>query len=154
MLKDVENLLGLELWDYSDCMVPYTQYSDVSKMSIQKCYDILKDYLHSDDVENEECYVEMRMEIDKLKISIPNDIFQKIVEFIDKEIDPIIYESDKVFASLYTEEYGFMDGAGVFHIKGEEEFKQILGKHIEIMIGIENKLDEFAVSELAPILSK
>lgn len=153
-LKKLEDLLGIELWDYSDCKIPYVKYSESCKRSIQKCYDILKDYLHSDEVENESNYAQMRLEIDKHKISIPDDIFKQIINFIDEKIEPIIYDYEKVFASLHTEEYGYTDDSGVFHVKGEKEFIQILGKRIQIIMDIEGQLDEFVMKVLSPILTE
>lgn len=153
-LKNVEDLLGIKLWNYSDCRFPSIQYSEQCKHNTQKCYILLKDYLNSEDVEDESYYIKVRFEIDKLKIAIPDNIFSQIIEFIDKEIKPIIYNPEEVFASLYTEKYGVMGNDGTFHIKDESALYQILGKHIEIIIDIEKKLDEFALTVLSPVLSK
>lgn len=152
-LNDLENLIGVKLWNYKNPKISHPPYSQTCQNSISECYSILKHYVNSDNAEDEEHYLSMRLEIETLKLALPTELFNKIITFIESEISPLVYEQDTIFASMYSEEYGFVDDNGIFNIKGEDEFIQMIGKYIQVMIGVEEKLEAFSVQEFFPILS-
>ena len=151
-LKAIEELFGISFWNYSDYQSPYNSCSDFSKKSTQKCYQIIKKYLQSWDLENESRLVKMVGKIDKLRVSIPPDIYKKIQKFITEEIDALTYDYENIFSAMYNEEYGFFDEDHVFHIKGEKEFNQMLGEYLKVVHNVETRLDEFAMKELSPVI--
>lgn len=157
-IKQLEEIFGVslrrEVDDYNEDEERKLmgKHSDFVKKQIHLAYREIKDYLHSEDIEDEDIYIKMRNRLDYLKISIPKDIYGKIVDFADEYLEPIIYENDKVFANFYTEDIGHMGDDGSFHIDTKEQFLKLYGRFIEVIINIENKFDEFAMNELYPIL--
>lgn len=129
-----------------------TNYSDFVKSNIKKCYDLMMDYLNSDYYEEEDVYCKMRAEMRKYRIGIPENLFAKIEECADMYLDPIIYDHANFFAELYTEDMGYFDEEGIFHLKDEASTLKHLGLFLEKMTSIQNEIENFAMRELYPIL--
>lgn len=150
-LKAIEELLGVQFWSDNNLQIPTVQYSDITKQNIQKCFSIIKNYLESWEVEDESRYAEMTVAIDRLKVAIPKDIFDKIMDFIKCEIAPLVYEHDTIFSSMYKEEYGHYDENHVFVIK-DGKLNKVLEEYLKIVMDVEKRFDEFSTKELSPIL--
>lgn len=156
-LKNLEKLFGVSL-EIADTKkekgdtVMGNRYSDFVKRQIMECYTLMKDYLRSENVEDENTYCEMRSEMDKRKIAIPKSVYEKITNFANEHLDPIIYDEKNTFASLYTEDIGYYDKKGVFHTRSEEKTIEFCGRFLDILLKIEQELDDFAMKELYPIL--
>ena len=48
--------------------------SDFNKTAIFKCYVLMKDYLHDEDMEQEECFAQMCTMIEMQRVAIPDTI--------------------------------------------------------------------------------
>ena len=78
---------------------------------------------------------------------LPKDIYNKIEEFIEDEILPLIYDMD-YFSFLKDRIYGSYDEDGHFIISGEYSLETIISKkhsHIEDLL---EKLSVFVYEEL------
>lgn len=156
VIKELEELLGMNLLTYIEIDEMEDRddsYSDFVKKNIFECYSLMKNYLHSDDIEEEETYCIMRFELEKKRISIPKHIFKKISDFADEYLDPIIYDYDNLFKECYASDIGYYEN-DVFHIYTEEGTMKHIGRFFNKIIEIENKLDDFAMNELYYILIK
>lgn len=157
VVERLEELLGAKLTTCKESVVNEERketkmYSDFVKTNIKKCYDMMMDYLLSDDVDNEEVYCSMRMEIGKMSVCIPDEIYSKITEFVDNNLEPIIYDHDNYFSELYTEEIGYYDEEHRFCMKDENATRKFLGLYLQKIFEIKTNLEQFGKKELYPIL--
>lgn len=156
-LKQLEALLNVRLTksveaDVTEEVVMAGTYSNFVKENIKKAYELIADYLMSEEVEDENAYCEMLAEVEKLEIAIPKEIYVKIKNFIDMYVDQIIYDTDEFFADMHTEEFGYWDDEHCFHLKNEDATLKFCCMFMEKLLDIRNKLQEFAMKELYPIL--
>lgn len=126
--------------------------SNVNKCAVFKAYDLMKNYLHDDNIEDVECFNKMWREVEKLKILIPTDIYAKISEFMDSYLAPIVYERKKTYANCYTDDIGFYNDDGMWEIKSDEAFRLLVRNFMLKNLEIEEALDNFAVNVLQPYL--
>lgn len=126
--------------------------TDFNKQAIHSCYMLMKDYLHSDEVENEDCFAEMCAEVGKYKIAIPEEIYEAIQKCIDEYLAPIVYEYHDTFAKCFTDDIGFWEDDGVWHVRDEEGMKRTCMYFIMTIIEIEERVDKFAMETLYPVL--
>ncbi len=126
--------------------------SDVTRNAIFNAYCLMKDYLYQGDVEDEECFCDMRYEVEKLKMLIPDCLFKEIDEFIDETLAPIVYDHDTVFADCMTDDIGYFDEDGSFHIHDEETMTKFAMNFHKVIYEIGQELDEFAMKTMRPYL--
>ena len=126
--------------------------NEFSKKAIFKCYVLMKDYLHDDEVESESCFGKMFQEIDKMKIAIPESIYKKITQFMDEWLAPIVYERETCFPTFYSDEVGFYNADGKWEIRDEDGMKKICKEFLLKLLETEDELDSFAMEELYPLL--
>lgn len=152
--KDLEKIFGVtfDREVNSNKEEGYTM-NDFVRQKIFECYNLMKDYVRSEEVESEDAYCEMRYQLEKKKIAIPQEIFAKIASFADVELGKIIYDYENTFAATKTDELGYIDEDGCFNYSDEEAtFKGII-LSLDIILKIERKLDNFGEEELSPILT-
>ena len=160
VIAELENLLGIpegELGrrENKQDMNNEKQHmglSDYNKEAIHKCYILMKTYLHDDDVEDEDCFSKMYEEVEKNRIAIPAEIYIQIKECIDELLAPIVYEHDDVFYRCYTDDLGHVGDDGSFHINDEEALKKTIMYHMMTLVEIEEKVDQFAMEHLYPVM--
>lgn len=159
MVRDLEKLLGIECDSLSfetkkeeTPKMEVKVLSDVNKRAIFKIYELMKDYLHSDDVDDEDCFSHMWSEVEKHSILVPDELYTKISDFMDNNLAPIIYEREKTYAACYTDEIGHYNDKGIWEVESEEALKKMCMNFMLKNIEIENALDEFAQKELKPYL--
>ena len=126
--------------------------TDFNKQAIHSCYMLMKDYIHSDDVESEDCFADMCAEVEKYKIAIPEEIYAAIQKCIDECLAPIIYEERDTFARCYTDDIGFFTDDGVWQTRDEEGTKKFCMYFMLTLTEIEQKVDMFAMETLHPVL--
>lgn len=125
-------------------------YSDFTKMHILECYNIMMDYLHSDDVEFEKAYVDMYTELSKHEMAIPTEIYQKIEDFCEAHLAPIVYAPEMVFADGYAAAEMTENGL-VCHTP--EQTMAVMANFCTVLLQIEEKLRKFGKEELQLILT-
>lgn len=151
-LEKIEEVLGMKFWESEEETSKKIQCSELGKENLQKCYELLKDHIASMEVESEQRLADLSLEIDKLKFAIPTEIYEKIRGFIEQEFFPMVYEYECIFEALHNEEYGEYNENHVFCVKGEEQMQKIIMEYFEILFSVDEKLEKFALEELAPIL--
>lgn len=124
-------------------------YSDFVKMHILECYNIMKNYLSSDDVEFEEAYVAMCTELSKHEMAVPPEIYKKIEDFCETHLAPIIYDPETVFADVYAAAE-MTDNGLVCHT--EEQTMAVMSNFLSAILEIEDELKKFGQNELQIIL--
>lgn len=126
--------------------------TDFNKNAILRCYELMKDYLHDNQMEDEECFSRMFAEIEKQKIAIPRVTYKKICEFIDENLAPIVYEREKTYSECYNDDIGFYNDEGEWEVRDEESMKKMCMAFIMKTMEIEQSLDNFVMEELHPLL--
>ena len=126
--------------------------TDFNKNAILRCYELMKDYLHDDAMEDEECFSQMFAEIEKQRIAIPGEVYEKIGQFIDENLAPIVYEREETYSECYSEDIGFYNEEGIWEVRDEESMKRMCMAFIMRTMEIEQELDKFAMDELHPLL--
>lgn len=157
VLEKLKSLLGTDMMDNEqDRIKEVTEvkaiYSDFIKNNIQKAYDLLLDYLYSDEIEDEDEYCKMRENLAKLQIAIPKEIYNKIEKCADEYLEPIIYDRENFFAELYSEELGHFDEKHVFHLRDEDAMLKYMGLFFKKIFNVRKCIEEFGIKELYPIL--
>lgn len=127
------------------------KYSDFVKQNIKQCYELVMDFVQEGEIEDEESYCKMRRQFDKMKVWVPREVYDKILDFIDTYLDSIIYGDDNIFSDMYTEELGYYDEEHCFHLRNEEATFKFTGMFFEKLIQLEKKLEELGMKELYPI---
>ena len=128
--------------------------SDFNKFAIFRCYQKMKEYLHDDDVEFEECLSDMCQQIETYRIAVPEEIYEAIQECIEEYLAPIVYDPINTFALCYTDEIGFWKSDGTWQIKDEAGTLKVCTNFLLKLAEIEDKVDSFALKTLYPILMK
>lgn len=170
VLEDLETALGIPLGSLTikeetitqnenstetteeETIMQKNNVTDFNKERIFHCYNVMKNYLQDDDVESEECFNCMYDEIEKCKVAIPTAVFEKISNFIDEKLAPIVYESEKTFAECYTDEIGYYNDENIWQTRDEEATRKMCMAFIVKLAEIEQELDNFAMNELSPVL--
>lgn len=109
----------------------------------KKMYEFVKEFEGGEN--DEEKLVELKWDIKKLKAGISSEIYSKIDGFVEEVLEPMVYEYDIVFekvnshAEVKNNTLDFGD---------KENFIKAMGDFVEILLQIENRLDEFVMTEL------
>lgn len=128
--------------------------SDFQKQQIMQCYKLIKEYLRSENVENADEYNKLHMELYDLKPFLPNVIFEQIMEFVLKEVEPLTSNYYEIFTEpMMKKGYGYINDNGAFEIKDEESVKMVIAHFYEVLFTLEEKLEKFAEEKLFPILN-
>lgn len=125
--------------------------NDFSKDAVFKCYSLMKSYLTGEDVEDKDAFCKMSDEVNKYRICIPPELFDKISNFIDNELSPIVYAPYETFSDCYLDDIGEFDENDCFHIYEGEEIRFACG-FFDTIFNIEKSLDELAMREFYPLL--
>lgn len=127
-------------------------YSDYTKNNIEKCFNLMLQYVDVASIESEEAYCNMRVDIRKMQIVIPKEIYEKINTFADDFLAPIIYE-EGYWDFLEKGELGLYDESGSFCLKDEQSTKKYCGLFLEKVIELQKMVIEFGMKELHSILA-
>lgn len=126
--------------------------TDFNKNAIQSCYMLMKEYIHSDEVEDEDCFANMCAEVGKYRIAIPEEIYKEIQQCIDEFLAPIVYEYRDTFALCFADDIGYWGNDDIWHIKDEEGMRKSCMYFIMKLVEIEESVDNFAMEKLYPVL--
>lgn len=154
IIKTVENLLGVPLWDFSDCRLLEEVYSESCKNNLQACYSLMKDYLQPHNMNDDKAYQALLRNIDKHKLAIPENVYKKIIDFTKTELSILTNATDRFYPLLDAESYGVIDENGIFTPYDQNSYNAFLSEHLNILTHIERKLDTFASLHIAPILKQ
>lgn len=156
VLCDLKELLGtdmmIDLQEKKLELPVKTVYSEFVKDNIKKAYNLMIDYTLVEKIDDEKAYFKMRAELRKLKVCIPEDIFEKINKCADECLDPIFYYEEGPFAELFTEELGYFDEKHKFHYRNDDVALKACALFCKVLSEIQHKIENFAMEELYPIL--
>lgn len=127
--KELGVSLRLEEADYlllmENIAMTKEEYSDYAKKNINKGYVLMKEYISSPYVDDEESLVDFWEELSKLRAGIPKLIFIKMKDFCEENFSPLVYKNS---------------------------FDNDLETFLRTVLVIEGKLDKFADEVLNPII--
>ena len=115
--------------------------NDFVKKNILECYGLMRDYFHGD-VESDKDYNKMCNGIDRLRIGIPEEVYEKIMEFVYKELAPLVEgeeDHDTVFAECIEAEKNGDDS-------------EMGAAYLRLMFSVDGKIEKFATEVLRPYL--
>lgn len=98
---------------------------------------------------DEENFENLIFEINCNKLGIPTEIQAKINNFIEANLEPMVYEADTVFAKSRSAGR-IVDG--VQHIDTEEDTVKMIAGFYEVLTDVESKWDKFTEEELKPYI--
>lgn len=124
--------------------------STFNKQCIYNCYCLMKDVVSSENIEDNDYLCDKMHEIEKYKITMPEELYAKIDAFIMKNIAPIA-EPD-FWQELQKPEYGETNQKGCFEVNSEESLKSICGLFMKRVFELNQIVDSFAEKELRPYL--
>lgn len=157
--EKLEGAMGLETGAlYTGNLTQATDFgedaaiSDFSKKNILECYFFMKNYLHDDKVDTEQCFRQMTFEIKKRKIAIPAGIYEKIERFVADNLNPIVEAPLEVFAACYADELWEEGEDGVFQLKSDAAAELYRMNFRAKLYDIEKELDNFGMQELSKYL--
>ncbi len=111
------------------------------KMVLSECLRLMNECLY--DIENFEVIETNLSIIKKFKTEMPKDIYEQIEGFVEKYIEPIIYDDD-YFSFVTRPEFGeFNEDTGSFVICSEEALYSILELFFKHQLKLARKLDAF-----------
>ncbi len=129
-----------------------TKLSDFSKKALMACYRLLRDYFDTEDALSEKDFTKMCHEIETYRIAIPVDIYNMFYDYVNKHIEPIIYDAQRTHEIA---KHGLELFKGSENYSDEDiEFGSFLNTSCFIMKKnqIETELEEFAMENLYPLL--
>lgn len=152
MLEDLESVVREKLWEVKEVLLE-KHYSEITKKAILDVYGYVNDYFNNMDCIDEECWVKTFAKIESLRLGIPDEDYEKIVNYLRDNIEDMIYDEEIVFAELHTEKYGHYDEKGVFVID-DDKFTAFMGKYFEILMKRQTDFQDFMISNYADIVRK
>lgn len=120
--------------------------SNFEKTNVMKAYMLLKDFIHDFEggANDEENLGKLNFNLSKLKIAISKQNYEKIENFVESEIFPMVYEFDTVFEKSNC--IGRIEN-GTRHIDTESELRTMCVYFIETLIEKEDTLEKFMMNE-------
>ena len=121
--------------------------NSIEQYSILEVYKLLLDFCSGIEL-SEDRYSNLLYDLSVFEISLTDNMYRKIHEFCEKEIEP---EIDKQLEIDFTiEEAEEIDG--VINIKTQEAEKKLLSAYMEQLFDLENKIRDFGEEVLKPYL--
>lgn len=84
---------------------------------------------------------------------MPEEIYNKIENFIDQNIAPFIYEdTDVKLTSRLVEEEFRIEENGSLHLLTEKATKEVVHSYLELVLEMNKKTEQFGIQKLQPVL--
>ena len=125
--------------------------SNFSKQLIQEDNKCIKAFIRNlkGGQDDEDDFAKLTTVLDYNKLGIPTEIQEKIDEFVNCELAPMVFESHIVFAESHS--VGTKIN-GVQHIDTDEDMFKMFSAFFNVLLEVEKKWDTFAEKELKPYL--
>ena len=91
---------------------------------------------------------QLKLDIDKKKLVLPETIFNAILQFMDNVVEEYVFEAEY---PAFTEEEAEYEN-GVMNIKTDAAFNKLMSQFLERLQELDEKIDHFAVNELKDYL--
>lgn len=144
----LQNLLKEDFWE-EDGYMP-KKYSSITKNGIVAIYGLVEQYFAEDDFEDENKWAQTMAKIRQFELSIPEEDYKKITEFLNKNVADMVYD-EATFAELYTEQYGEYGKNGVFEAT---DFTKFFARYYEIIMKKEEEFKKFMKENYAELIQK
>lgn len=118
---------------------------EISKKSIVDIYGLIIGYLNEAEVE-ESAYIKLVNELEKHKIAIPLDLYNKVIEFVKSEISILTYNYEKEFENTYNSKYGKFNES-IFEIN-DDSLEKVLFEYLDRINTTREKFEIFSEKQL------
>ncbi len=154
-IKQLETIFGTcfckkaKTMSMSD-LIKVENYSDFTKKSIFKAYEIIMNHIKSNKIKDEDAYLEVCNKINNLKIAIPSDVYEKIIGFMKEYLDALICDEEGFFEYLYEKKVHAPDDSPIY-VSDYYQYEW-LRKEVSGLDFIVEDFEEFGMKELYPLL--
>jgi len=153
-LENLENLLEIKFKGLSEKSTEKKEeiymktLPNISHQALFEIYNLVKDYFRDEQMQEEDCFAQLWGNLDRYKIILPASIHKTIMDYIDTNIAPIIYEPEKTYPDCFTEKCGHHDKErNTFVI---DDIEEITKRFILTTIKLEEEFDQFFLETLTP----
>ena len=91
---------------------------------------------------------QLKLDIDKKKLVLPEIIFNAILQFMDNVVEEYVFEAE--YPDFTKEEAEYENG--VMNIKTDAAFNKLMSHFLERLQELDKKIDQFAEQELRAYL--
>lgn len=145
-LEKLEEIFGEELVDRNG-KYPIKKYSELTQKAILSIYSIMCDFFLYDE-EREEFWWKVMDSMEKSRLIIPKEEYEKIEQYLRDNLEEMVFDKEKVFPELFSEEFGVYNEKGQFRIHYEKS-KEFQDKYREIENQKEDAFKEFMMKNFA-----
>ncbi len=125
--------------------------TDFNKQCIYDCYNLMRDCVNFEHIEDFEFIDSAIKKIERYKIALPSEVYKQINSFIIENLHPIL-DDPCFFSAIESPKFGNFNKDGVFEINSDESLNQIIYIMAEISADIAHKIDSFAEQYMVPYL--
>lgn len=120
--------------------------TDFNKQCIYDCYCLLQDCV-AENIMDKNYVASAFNKIEQYKIALPSNLYERIHNFMEEHLSPII-EDPNFFSSLLSTESGYFNDEGVFVINSEEGRNKMFFALLKISIDLKQKINDFAIEHI------
>lgn len=136
----------------NNTMMNQVAVNDFIKKQLFEVYSLIKNYIGNADVEEEEKFVELQSELERYSISIPEEVYDILIDFVDTKLAPMVYDNASVFSECYTSDIGCHEDDGTFTTNSDEGTLKMIGAFYDVIMRTEQDFDKIADEHIRPIL--
>ncbi len=146
-LERLEEIFGKEFVKRTG-KYPIKKYSELTKQAILSIYSTMCDFFSCEDEEREEIWWKVMGDIEKSRLIIPSEEYEKIKKYLQDNLKDMVFDEEKAFPGLYSEEFGVCDEEGNFVVHYEKT-NEFLSKYIKIVNDKEESFKEFMIKNFS-----
>lgn len=146
-LQCLEEIFGTELVKRTG-KYPIKKCSEFTQKAILSIYSTMCDFFLYEDNEREEIWWKVMDNMEKSKLVIPSEEYDKIEKYLRENIEDMVFDEEKVFPELFSEEFGVYDEEGRFcvHYDKNDEFMR---KYLNLVKDKETDFKEFMLENFS-----
>lgn len=129
-----------------------TRLTDFNKQCIYDCYNLMRDCIDFEHIEDSEFICTTFRSIQQYRIALPPELYKHINDFVTYTLHPIVNDPN-FFSATKLPEYGSFNKDGSFEINSEDSLKKIIAIMFQICSDMEYKVDSFTKQYMRPYLN-
>ena len=147
VLEKLEEIFGVEFVERTG-KYPVKKCSEFTQKAILDIYRITCDLFSKVETEGEEIWWKIIDTMEKSRLVIPCVEYENLEKYLRDNLEDMIFNEEKVFPELFSEEYGMYNDEGDFciHYEKNDEF---LRKYFELLRKKENEFEEYMIKNFA-----
>lgn len=146
-LECLEEIFGKEFVEKNG-KYPIKKYSEYAQKAILSIYSTMCDFFSCEEEEREEIWWKIIDNMEKSKLVIPSVEYNKIEKYLQENIEDLVFDEEKAFPGLFSEEFGTYDEEGRFciHYEKNDEF---IRKYLDTIKDKEKAFKEFMLENFS-----